>query len=175
MRFFLLLFSLFAVSIGVAHAQDTKLYNSKGYGGTGKLYMGGNNYTGGGTPLSLKQILEGRSEDTSYRSSSQTSAYRPYGTGYKGSSVVLSPQQVSQYRYRRDQAAQQREAEAMKALTTPTYSKDLKESYLNKFQGNGSANASTVGTQQSQKRMVYKGRSEVLAIEKPKRVFNSPY
>lgn len=170
MRFGFVVLSVFCVLASSAQAQERPLYNSSGSGG-GRTIYNGSSVSGGGNPLSLNQIIQGRST-TGYEYSYKGTGYNPYGPGNLDSSDIT---REDIQKFRAEQAAQYAEQEkAARGSFTSYDTEERKESdeqeYLNRFQ-NGEGKTEETPAQATKKNLVYKGRER--EIEKPRRIFNS--
>ncbi|MCB1529506.1 MAG: hypothetical protein H6853_00590 [Rhodospirillales bacterium] len=173
MRFGFVILSVFCVLASGAQAQERPLYNSSGSssGSGGRAIYNGSSVSGGGNPLSLNQIVEGRST-TGYEYSYKGTGYNPYGAGSLDSSEITME---DVRKFRAEQAAQYAEQEKAARGSFMSYdSEERKEEeeqeYLNRLQQE-EAKTEEAPAQTTKKNLVYKGRPR--DIEKPRRIFNS--
>ncbi len=138
------------------NANDSQLYVSSG-----------SNYRSRG-PLSIRQMLEGKTDAANGSQYYGGSNMRPYGADDNNYSLSLSPSEVGAARARRDEWARQREKENMRMMqeddlfatnAAPFNKKQLKKTGIKPYQSRG--------------RRVY--RKKTPDLEKPKKVFNSIY
>lgn len=174
MRLFLtvLLVSLAFPVTAMAQTDDSgrKVYN-RGAGYGTKIYNSPNSSYGTRGPLSLKQMLEGKSDaaDGSKNSYYGGSNFRPYGTDNNNYSLSLSPDEIRASRARRDALAQQRERENQRSLLQNAQYDDVESQtngYLNRFQSGAVRAPANLS-----KKKRFKQRKR--GFEMPKKVFNS--
>ena len=174
---YLIAFAVLGMAItggtGNARADERPaLYNSSGAGGS-TLY----NATGGVRPLSLNQILQGRSDTGSGGVSRYSRSYSPYTSG--GNSGFSSYDEIAAFRATQAEQARQSQMQAQQALESYRDENqylqrdEQTQAYLNRFQGTGAGTASSsYASQPVQQRVIYKQRKEQ-SIQKPQRLFNS--
>lgn len=169
MRFAIAILSVCCLFASGAQAGDRPLYNSSGSGGSA-LYNGAG--SGGVKPLSLRQIIEGRSTAGSSGYSYKGTGYKPHGSG-SSDSGSFTMADVADYRARQAAQAQKQEREAKESFVsygTDEVAQDKeKQGYLNRFK-DGSAEPDARQSSKK-KRVLYKGRDR--NIETPRRIFNS--
>lgn len=150
----------------MACAQDSRpLYNSTGSVSAGTpLYNSG---TAGVQPLSIKQIMEGKSETGYTYQYDNSTSYRPYAAG---SPTFPSLDQVEAFRARQAADAQASEQLAMQDLAQQREQQQLGGGLLDEAAIPGGLQILIPDTL-TKKKSRYKGRD--LGIEIPPKVFNS--
>lgn len=177
MRLFLtvLLMSLaFPVAV-IAQERDEsgRTYYDRGTGYGARIYNAPNSSYGTRGPLSLRQMLQGKTDAANGSKNSYygDSNFRPHGVDNNNYSLSLSPDEIRASRARRDSLARQRERENANALQQTAQFDDVEDQtngFLNKFQsGNVRAPANL------SRKNRFKQRKN--GFEMPKKVFNSIY
>jgi len=176
MRVFLAFFiGIFFAASAAAFAQDSM---PSAYGYATPLYMskssntGGRLYNGGGQPLSLRQITQGRS--TSGYDYNPGTGFTPYGSGNSGSNNgVPSIADVQRYNAQKAAEARMQEQQTMNAfLSGDQNASEALTPLANVPQQGNILAAQNAGQFQgaSGTRYVYRGRKPDIQI--PKKVFN---
>lgn len=171
---FIIVFAIFLFIPLYASAQN--IYNSTGSGGS-NIYNSSSR--SGAKPLSLRQIIEGRDEETARSSYSDTGDYyggqnyRPYGVSNNNYSLNLSAAEIEADRARRNREAQRAEREAIDSLQQAAFVPYTETSSPNIYEGD----FYSYGSGQSRRRVgsSYKQRDDQNGFEMPRKVFNSIY
>lgn len=149
-----------------AYAQEKRpLYNSGG-GGSPNLYNSGTV-----RPLSLRQIVEGRSSGAGSSGTAGAVRYSPYtGTSVRS---FDSYAEIDAFRAQQAEQARQAEEEARQAFlsyNSPEQDQGRDErtqTYLNRFQGGATSTQTPV-----RQRVLYEDKRQE-TLQTPKRLFNS--
>ena len=170
----LLSFMMFLPLSPVMAQQDERsssrvIYNSSQSSGGANIFNSPSSSSGTRGPLSLRQMLQGKSNaaNGSVNSYYGGSNYRPYGVDNNSYSLSLSPQEIKASRARRDALAQRQERQSLNSLETADIQGQT-AGFLNQFQGQGNATGQTAAPQQQRR---YKKRES--GFEIPRKVFNS--
>ena len=147
---------------------DRTIYNRSQTTASPNLYISPGGPSGTRGPLSLRQMLQGKSDAANGSVNSYYGGrnFRPYGIDNNSYSLSLSPQEIKASRARRDALAQQRERETLNDIETADIQGQT-AGFLSQFQ-NQDSNGTVAAPQQRRR---YQKRES--GFEIPRKVFNS--